>query len=189
MNEMLIAKEEPLYKYVKGMFTLINKDNQSTVFISDDAIYCKTKNICYQLKADIYGNSIFNELDQEQEYELSKLPGDTYRLKAIGFNHEKEKTYNAIIECCVKEKGICFIDAGEFGAVSKISINSRYCMSDSYAKSVEKFGECGVYLNSTGNYIILSKAEQKNEIIFRIAKAYYSISLDDIEAEKRANSN
>lgn len=187
MNKMMITKEEPLYKYVKGMFTLINKDKQSIIFISDDSVFCKTKNICIQLKAaDIYGNSIFYELDQEQEYELSKLPGDTYRLKAIGFNREKEKTYNAIIECCVKEKRICFIETGEFGAVSKISINSRYCMSDSYAKSVEKFGECDVYLNSTGKYIILFKTEQKDEIIFKIAKAYYSISLDDIESEKKA---
>ena len=60
-----------------------------------------------------------------------------------------------------------------------------FCVFQSY-KSVEKFGECDVYLNSTGKYIILFKTEQKDEIIFKIAKAYYSISLDDIESEKKA---
>ena len=97
--KMDIVQANPLYKYVKGVFTLIGKDGNSTLFLNDAGLHCKTNDICIKIQGFINGVSVFEELNQEKEYELCKLPGNIYRLSSIGFNEEKETTYKAIVEC------------------------------------------------------------------------------------------
>lgn len=96
-KKMDIVSANPLYKYVKGVFTLIGKDGNSTLFLNDAGLHCKTNDICIKIQGFINGVSVFEELEQEKEYELCKLPGNSYRLSSIGFNEEKETTYRAII--------------------------------------------------------------------------------------------
>ena len=88
--KMDIVQANPLYKYVKGVFTLIGKDGNSTLFLNDAGLHCKTNDICIKIQGFINGVSVFEELNQEKEYELCKLPGNIYRLSSIGFNEEKQ---------------------------------------------------------------------------------------------------
>ena len=127
-------------------------------------------------------------MNQEKEYELCKLPGNIYRLSSIGFNEEKETTYRAIVECTNTSGGsICGINPGEFGATSKIAIYSRFCLKDSYARSIEKFGPCDVFLSKNKQYIILHKTEYDKNATFNYYKAYFTVSMEDVESEKKAH--
>lgn len=187
-KKMDIVSANPLYKYIKGVFTLIGKDGNSTLFLNGAGLHCKTNDICIKIQGFINGVSVFEELEQEKEYELCKLPGNSYRLSSIGFNEEKETTYRAIVECTNTSGGsICGINPGEFGATSKIAIYSRYCLKDSYARSIEKFGPCDVFLSKNKQYIILHKTEYDKNATFNYYKAYFTVSMEDIESEKKAH--
>ena len=69
-KKMDIVSANPLYKYVKGVFTLIGKDGNSTLFLNDAGLHCKTNDICIKIQGFINGVSVFEELEQEKEYEL-----------------------------------------------------------------------------------------------------------------------
>lgn len=184
--KMDIISENPLYRYVKGIFTLIGKDSKSALFLNESGLHCKTNDICVKIQGFINNISIFEELENEKEYELCKLPGNAYRLSSIGYDKEKETTYKAMVECTDTSGGyICSIDTGEFGAVSKIAINSRICLKDSYAKSIEKFGTCDVFLSKNQQFIILHKTEYEKEATFNYSKAYYAVSMEDVDNEKK----
>ena len=94
MKKMDIVSANPLYKYIKGVFTLIGKDGNSTLFLNGAGLHCKTNDICIKISGVISGVPIFQELEQDKEYELCKLPGNSYRISSIGFNKEKETIYN-----------------------------------------------------------------------------------------------
>lgn len=184
-SRMDIISSNPLFKYIKGLFTLIDKDKDSTVFINENGLLCKTNDICVKITGFINQTTVFESLQANMEYELCKLPGNIYRLTSIGFNEEKKHTYEAMDDCHIKGKYVCNIEPGEFGAISKIAINSRFCLKDSYAKSIEKFGDCSVYLSKNNYYIILQKNEVNSNIEVNYSKAYFAISLEDIQNEKR----
>ncbi len=187
-SKMDIISVNPLHKYIKGIFTLIGKDGESTVFLNEDGLFCKTKDICVKLSALKEGNSLFSQMESNKEYELCRLPGNIYRLNVIGYDKEKEEKYRAIIDCQKKGKYLCHVDSNEFGAISKIAINSRYCLKDSYSKSIEKFGECDAFLSENGFYMILDKSERSDQITFIYSKAYFAVSLEDLEKERAAKN-
>lgn len=189
-KEMIIVEENPLFKYIKGIFELIKGNGNSVLYLTDEGLYCKTYFICEKLEIQTRNaQSLFNELESNKEYELYMLPGKKYKLTLKKENLASEETVKSIIDCHKNLKFICDIEPNEFGAISKIAINSRYCMSDDYAKSIKKFGSCEAYLNGNGRFIVLQKKESKEEIYCRISEAYYSCSLEELEAERRANKN
>ena len=65
--KMDIVQANPLYKYVKGVFTLIGKDGNSTLFLNDAGLHCKTNDICIKIQGFINGVSVFEELNQESK--------------------------------------------------------------------------------------------------------------------------
>ena len=178
-KEMVIVEENPLFKYIKGIFELIKGNGNSVLYLTDEGLYCKTYFICEKLEIQTRNaQSLFNDLESKK-----------YKLILKKENLASEETVKSIIDCHKNLKFICDIEPNEFGAISKIAINSRYCMSDDYAKSIKKFGPCEAYLNGNGRFIVLQKKESKEEIYCRISEAYYSCSLEELEAERRANKN
>ena len=81
-KEMVIVEENPL---IKG-------NGNSVLYLTDEGLYCKTYFICEKLEIKTRDQSLFNELESNNEYELYMLPGKKYKLILKKENLASEET-------------------------------------------------------------------------------------------------
>lgn len=187
---MIIEKEMKfLHKQIKWIFSLIGADNKSVVYINNNQLYYMSNSVSGMLRMSLNEISVFEELINDREYELSRLPGNKYKLTEMPYDEEKKSEYIRIQDTVKLGDYICSVDAGDYGVVSKISILSRYSLSDAFAKSISKFGSADIYVNQKGNGIVLVKRVNEDNYSYMINESYYCVNFDDLEAEKEYKKN
>ena len=194
MNETMIisnidTENKVVFKQLKGIFASIGADANSIVYISSGILFYMSGAISGMLQLEINDVSVFGELKDNREYELSKLPGNKYRLTMLPYDESKKGVYEKIIETTTLGNYICSVDGDEYGILSKISILSKCALNDDFAKSISKFGSADVYMNTKKNSIILMRAKNEDVYSYMIRKGYYCVNFNDLEAEKEYKKN
>lgn len=194
MNETMIIsnidnESKIIFKQLKGIFASISADAKSIVYIASGILYYMSGAVSGMLNLEINNVSVFSELKDGHEYELSKLPGNKYRLTMLPYDKDKKDIYEKIIETNTLGNHICSIDADEYGVLSKISIMSKCALNDDFAKSISRFGTADVYMNAKKNSIILMRAKNEDVYSYMIRKSYQCVDFDDLEAEKEYKKN
>lgn len=184
---MIIDKDMKQYALFKGIFTLIDKDAKSIVYLNSNKLYYYSFSSCGVLEIEINSVSIFKEFEQDSEYELSKIPGKKFKLTKIENDPEKNDKYKHIQDLNVLGDYLCSVDDNEFGVVSKIAIRSSKCISDECAKSISKFGAADIYVKKDAVALVKRKTEDMHYT--RNQETYYCVDLKDIEKEKEYMKN
>lgn len=183
------AENKVIFKQLKGIFASIDKDAESIIYISSGILFYISGAISGMLQLEINGVSVFGELKDNQEYELSKVPGNKYRLTMLPYDEKKKDVYEKIVETTTLGNYICSIDNDEFGVISKISILAKCALNDDFTRSISRFGSADVYMNTKKNSIILMRAKNEDVYSYMVRKGYQCVNFDDLEAEKEYKKN
>lgn len=184
---MIIDKEMKQYALIKGIFSILDKDENSIVYLNNNKLYYYTSFASGALEAEINSVSIFSEFEQNSEYELSKITGKKFKLAIKENDADKSATYKHLQE--INEPGIYLysVDDNEFGVVSRIAIKSNKCVSDECAKSISKFGHADIYVKD--DVVSLVKRKTEDQHYTRIQETYFCYDINDLEKEREHRLN
>lgn len=184
---MIIDKEMKQYALIKGIFSILDKDENSIVYMNSNKLYYYTSFASGALEAEINSVSIFNEFEQNSEYELSKITGKKFRLAIKENDPDKSATYKHLQEINELGNYLYSADDNEFGVVSRIAIKSGKCISDDCAKSISKFGRADIYVKD--DVVSLVKRKTEDQHYTRIQETYFCHDIKVLEDEKEYMKN